>query len=73
MQLENAISIMALLSDAQESYQRGQLETGRALINEAKRALFETAHQDANTGLSFEKWLEANNAFFSEGETLTKK
>lgn len=73
MQIETAISIMALLSDAQESFQRGQFETGQALINEAKRALFETAHQDANTGLSFEKWLEANNAFFFQGVTLTKK
>lgn len=64
MTLETAIDLTALLSDAQELFLSGRNTEGRNLLNEAKRRLLEEAHQDANTDLSFEAWLRANNTYF---------
>lgn len=68
MKLETSIRIAGILSDAQEEFFVGRLDSGRGLLNEAKRALFQEAYKDAESPLSFEEWLETQNAFISTGQ-----
>lgn len=56
MSIENAISIAAILSDAQEYLRRKNPGKVNRLLNEAKKELFTSAWRDANTTLSFEDW-----------------
>lgn len=59
MKIEAAISIAALLSDAQEHLQRKNAGAVNSLLNEAKQKLFTAAWMDANTTLSFEDWFSS--------------
>ena len=76
MTIDQALKIMAILSDAQELIRLGEKTGANEAINNAKKRLLLEVYfgefkridgvSQHPEGYNFEQWLEANNTFFAD-------